>query len=623
MGTCATPCSIHRARGDELYANPPPALPPPPPVTATMDRPRLAFQPAAGVAARAGGRPAFAGAPLRRRRPCGAAALSPPRRCRPLRWSPAASADTQEKSTTGETGEDAAAATSGDPATTSSSSPLSAAGGGNGVSASDDGGRLVPPTNEAAAPAAVDAEVVSSSGSSTDVLRLAAVGGVCSVIAAILQHSWVADHRDATMTTIFVLGYAGIILEELLDFHKTGVALLMGVGIWVTLMTASPDHALVVSELSEQVSSISEILFFLIGASTIVEIVDAHQGFKIVTDAIRTNNRRVLLWAIGFITFFMSSVLDNLTSTIVMVSLLRKLIDDPKERWLYGAAVVIAANAGGAWTPIGDVTTTMLWIGGQVTAAATIKGLVIPSLVSLVVTLGIMSPPLRGDVVRPSTSGSDVMAPRGKLVFWTGLAALLSVPIFKAVTGLPPYLGMLSGLGVVWLVTDVIHAGEEDREELRGSAAVSRIDTSGVLFFLGILLAVAGLESAGILREVAVYLDAHISSREIIAAVIGLVSAVVDNVPLVAATMGMYSLDSVPPDSPLWQLIAFAAGTGGSMLIIGSAAGVALMGLEKVDFFWYMKKASLPAFAGFAAGIATYAAMATLHVPAIGAAAGM
>ncbi|GAB0496703.1 hypothetical protein MMPV_008018 [Pyropia vietnamensis] len=587
-----------------------------------MDRPRLAFQPAAGVTSCAGVRPAFTVAPLRPHRSCGMAAVSRPRRCRLPRWSPTASADTQEKSATGGSAKDAAAATNGDAAASSSSSLSAASSSSNGLSTSADGSGVGPPSSDAVASAAVDAEVVSS-GSSTDVLRLAAVGGVCSVVAAILQHSWVAEHRDVTMTTIFVLGYAGIILEELLDFHKTGVALLMGVGIWVTLMTASPDQALVVAELSEQVSSISEILFFLIGASTIVEIVDAHQGFKIVTDAIRTNNRRILLWAIGFITFFMSSVLDNLTSTIVMVSLLRKLIDDPKERWLYGAAVVIAANAGGAWTPIGDVTTTMLWIGGQVTAAATIKGLVLPSLVSLIVTLGILSPPLRGDVVRPSSSGSDAIAPRGKLVFWTGLAALLSVPVFKAVTGLPPYLGMLSGLGVVWLVTDVIHAGEEDREELRGSAAVSRIDTSGVLFFLGILLAVAGLESAGILREVAVYLDAHISSREIIAAVIGLVSAVVDNVPLVAATMGMYSLDSVPADSPLWQLIAFAAGTGGSMLIIGSAAGVALMGLEKVDFFWYLKKASLPAFAGFAAGIATYAAMASLHLPVIGATSGM
>jgi len=522
---------------------------------------------------------------------------------------PTASADTQEKSTSGDAANE-----------TSTAAANGSADAANTNGAASNGGGVVPASADGEA--AVDAEVVEDS-STTDILRLAAVGGVCSVIAAILQHSWVADHRDQTMTAIFVLGYAGIILEDLLDFHKTGVALLMGVGIWVTLMTASPDHALVVEELSTQVSSISEILFFLIGASTIVEIVDAHQGFKIVTDAITNNNRRVLLWAIGFITFFMSSVLDNLTSTIVMVSLLRKLIDDPKERWLYGAAVVIAANAGGAWTPIGDVTTTMLWIGGQVTAAATIKSLFIPSLVSLVVTLGIMSPPLTGDVTRPVATGNDAMAPRGKLVFWTGLAALLSVPVFKAVTGLPPYLGMLSGLGVVWLVTDVIHAGEEDREALRGSAAVSRIDTSGVLFFLGILLAVAGLESAGILREVAVYLDAHISSREVIAAVIGLVSAVVDNVPLVAATMGMYSLDTVKPDSPLWQLIAFAAGTGGSMLIIGSAAGVALMGLEKVDFFWYVKKASLPAFAGFAAGIASYAALAALHVPAIGAATGM
>eukprot|EP00168_Porphyra_purpurea_P006282 TRINITY_DN1773_c0_g1_i1.p1 TRINITY_DN1773_c0_g1~~TRINITY_DN1773_c0_g1_i1.p1 ORF type:complete len:390 (-),score=122.25 TRINITY_DN1773_c0_g1_i1:958-2001(-) len=342
-----------------------------------MDRLQLAFQPAPAIAARCA-RSAFAGAQLSPRRRCRAATHPPTQRSRLLRWAPTASADTQKQSTSGDAAKETTA--------TAVNGSVDAA---NTNGASSSGGGVVP--TSANGEAAVDAEVVEDS-SSTDILRLAAVGGVCAVIAAILQHSWVADHRDQTMTAIFVLGYAGIILEDLLDFHKTGVALLMGVGIWVTLMTASPDHALVVEELSTQVSSISEILFFLIGASTIVEIVDAHQGFKIVTDAITNNNRRVLLWAIGFITFFMSSVLDNLTSTIVMVSLLRKLIDDPKERWLYGAAVVIAANAGGAWTPIGDVTTTMLWIGGQVTAAATIKSLFIPSLVSLVVTLGIMSP---------------------------------------------------------------------------------------------------------------------------------------------------------------------------------------------------------------------------------------
>lgn len=412
-----------------------------------------------------------------------------------------------------------------------------------------------------------------------DIVRIGGVGVVIAVIAGLLQHSWVQDHRDLAMTGIFVLGYLGIILEKSLSFDKTGVALLMGVGVWTVLMTdaGGGEAAHHVKELlSEQVSDISEILFFLIGAMTIVEIIDAHRGFKVVTDFITTNNRKILLWTLGILTFFVSAVLDNLTSTIVVVSLLRKLVADTKERWLFGAAVVIAANAGGAWTPIGDVTTTQLWVHGNITALKTMTDLFIPSFVSLLTSLAFMTPMIgEGTFERPNGGGGE-LAPRASLVFWTGLAALVSVPIFKSVTGLPPYLGMLSGLGTLWIMTDALHAGE-DRESLRGLAAVKRIDTSGVLFFLGILLAVAGLDSAGILSQVAHYLDANVPSREFIATAIGLLSSVVDNVPLVAATMGMYSLDQIPQDSTLWQLIAFCAGTGGSILVIGSAAGVAFM----------------------------------------------
>lgn len=462
-------------------------------------------------------------------------------------------------------------------------------------------------------------------GGPSDVVRIGGVGVVVAVIAALLQHNWVADHRDLAMTGIFALGYVGIILEESIAFDKTGVALLMGVGVWTVLMTDSGggEAALAVNEaLAEQVAAISQILFFLIGAMTIVEIIDAHRGFKVVTDFITTNKRKVLLWTVGILTFFVSAILDNLTSTIVVVSLLRKLVADPKERWLFGSVAVIAANAGGAWTPIGDVTTTQLWVHGNISAIKTMVDLFLPSFVSMITSLCLFTPMVGdGNFERP-LGGTGELAPRARLVFWTGLASLISVPIFKAVTGLPPYLGMISALGTLWVMTDALHAGE-DRDSLRGLAAVKRIDTSGVLFFLGILLAVGGLESAGLLGEIAHWLDANVSSRELIATAIGLLSSVVDNVPLVAATMGMYSLDQVPRDAGLWQLIAYCAGTGGSILIIGSAAGVAFMGIEKVEFGWYAKKISIPTLAGYFAGIATYVAMHYVHLPSITSTLGM
>ncbi|KAK1323428.1 hypothetical protein QJS10_CPA02g00400 [Acorus calamus] len=301
-----------------------------------------------------------------------------------------------------------------------------------------------------------------------------------------------------------------------------------------------------------------------------------------------------------------------------MVSLLRKLVPPSEYRKFLGAVVVIAANAGGAWTPIGDVTTTMLWIHGQITTLQTMKGLFVPSAISLVVPLALMS--LTSEVNgkggdTPNMLASEQMAPRGQLVFSVGIGALVFVPVFKAVTGLPPFMGMLLGLGMLWILTDAIHYGESGRQKLKVPQALSRIDTQGILFFLGILLSVSSLEAAGILRELANYLDAHISSSELIASAIGVVSAVIDNVPLVAATMGMYDLTSYPQDSEFWQLIAFCAGTGGSMLIIGSAAGVAFMGMEKVDFFWYLRKVSGFAFAGYTAGIVAYLALQNLHIP--------
>ena len=365
-------------------------------------------------------------------------------------------------------------------------------------------------------------------------------------------------------------------------------------------------------KLSEKVSETSEVVFFILGAMTIVEIVDAHRGFKVVTDVINSKTYKGLMWLIAGITFFMSAILDNLTTTILMVSLMKKvLVGDSEEmkenRKLFGALIVIAANAGGAWTPIGDVTTTMLWINGQISALPTIVSLFLPSLVSVIVSTLVLQGQLpEGKELDNDNRETTDLAPRGRLVFATGVAGLVSVPLFKATTGLPPYLGVLASLGVLWTLTDAIHAGE--REELKAPAALSKIDTSGVLFFLGILLSVGALDSAGLLTNIATTLEKVLPNELLLSGSIGVASAIIDNVPLVAATMGMYPLSVVPEDSSLWQLIAFCAGTGGSIFVIGSAAGVALMGLEKVDFLWYAKKISLSAFAGYLGGIAVYQA---------------
>ncbi|KAM3742817.1 hypothetical protein ACB098_07G096800 [Castanea mollissima] len=451
----------------------------------------------------------------------------------------------------------------------------------------------------------------------TDLLKALAVIAAAATGAVAINQSWVAANQDVAMALLFGIGYAGIIFEESLAFNKSGVGLLMAVSLWAVRSIGAPSTDIAVSELTNASAEISEIVFFLLGAMTIVEIIDAHQGFKLVTDNITTRKPRTLLWVIGLVTFFLSSVLDNLTSTIVMVSLLRKLVPPSEFRKLLGAVVVIAANAGGAWTPIGDVTTTMLWIHGQISTLQTMKDLFVPSAVSLAVPLALMS--LTSEVNGKGQDSSNVMAseqmaPRGQLVFFVGTGALIFVPVFKALTGLPPFMGILLGLGVLWILTDAIHYGESERQKLKVPQALSRIDTQGVLFFLGILLSVSSLEAAGILRALANYLDAHISSSEVIASAIGVVSAIIDNVPLVAATMGMYDLTSFPQDSEFWQLIAYCAGTGGSMLVIGSAAGVAFMGMEKVDFFWYLRKVSGFAFAGYAAGIAAYLALHNLPI---------
>ena len=407
---------------------------------------------------------------------------------------------------------------------------------------------------------------------------------------------------------IFGIGYAAIAFEHNIKINKTATALITGVLCWVVYISFVPDKASVDLSLIEHLGDISSILFFLLGAMTIIELVDAHDGFEIITDFITQTNKRSLIWILGFLTFFLSSVLDNLTTTIVMVALLRKLIRNPEDRLLFVGIVVIAANAGGAWTPIGDVTTTMLWIGGQISTLNIMYKLILPSLACLIVPLAAVSFQLHGKVERMpvSKNANDLVLSKSqqKLVLALGILVLILVPVFKTYTHLPPFMGMMLGLGLLWVVTEIMHGpGEhENKKHLTLANALRRIDLTSILFFLGILLAIAALQSSGILTVMATWLAQTIGNQNIIVIVIGLISSIVDNVPLVAATQGMYSLSQYPMDHSLWQFLAYCAGTGGSILIIGSAAGVAAMGMEKINFFWYVKKISWLALLGYFAG---------------------
>ncbi len=441
---------------------------------------------------------------------------------------------------------------------------------------------------------------------------------------------------------VFVLGYAAIALEHPIKINKTASALLTAVIAW-TLLVMLPmpigientsafaaylsglgqaglgslqEHFshFVGHELSHHLGSISEILFFLLGAMTIVELVDAHQGFRIITDRITTKNTVKLLWIVSIITFFLSSVLDNLTTSIVMVSLLRKLIQEAEQRKFFAGMVIIAANAGGAWTPIGDVTTTMLWIGGQISTGAIMSSVFLPSLVCLIVPLGVLSFSLRGEIkgFDHDPNQQEQGTVKGSLLMLIlGVGSLLFVPVYKTVTHHPPYLGILLGLGLLWLVSELIHADkdEEERKPYTAVHALSKVDTSSVLFFLGILLAISALQTANILSAAATWLDQTVGDLRIIVYLIGMLSAVIDNVPLVAASQGMYDMATYPTDHWMWQFMAYCAGVGGSGLIIGSAAGVAVMGMEKIDFGWYLRKISLWAILGYTAGALVYLMM--------------
>ena len=411
---------------------------------------------------------------------------------------------------------------------------------------------------------------------------------------------------------LFAVGYLAIAFEDLIGINKTATALLTGVLCW-TCYAVNTDARVFLPELSHHLGSIAEILFFLLGAMVVVELMDAHGSFNLITDRITTRNPRTLLWIIALLAFFLSAFLDNLTAAIVMVSLLRKLVVQPRIRQLMVGVIVIAANAGGAWSPIGDVTTTMLWIGGQVTAANIIKTLFLPSLICAMVPVlyWSFSKTIR-NAPNEAAPSLVIISPRDRLerriMLVVGLGGLLFVPVFKTTTGLPPYMGMMLVLGIIWLVSEVLHRkkDEDDRLPFTASYALSRIDSPSILFFLGILLAVGSLEVTHLLPNLARWLDQTVGNQSTIILLIGLTSAVFDNVPLVAATMGMYDLAVFPPDSFLWEFIAYCAGTGGSILIIGSAAGVAVMGMERIDFVWYLKKISAMALIGYLAGAAVY-----------------
>lgn len=453
-----------------------------------------------------------------------------------------------------------------------------------------------------------------------------------------------------TLVVIFIVGYLAIALEHPLRVDKTASALLLGMLMWVIYALGAESVVPVVSgehfrhflesnpalankslhyqalqyvlnvDIIEQLGDIMQTLLFLIGAMTIVEMVDVHGGFRVITDRINTRDKKKLLWIISFVTFFMSAILDNLTTTIVMLMLLRKLITQKEERWLYAGMIVIAANSGGAWSPIGDVTTIMLWVSGNISAPALLSYVLLPSLVSMLVPLCIISSKLTGDLPPRDTvieKNSFITARQRATMFYLGVGGLIFVPVFKSVTHLPPFVGMLFVLGALWVFTEIFYNSQmlEQAKELRLPKVISRVDMPSILFFLGILMAVAVLQCTGILSDVASFLDEKIHNVYWIGLILGVLSAIVDNVPLVAGVMGMYPVADPAAtgyaanfviDGTFWELMSYCAGVGGSILIIGSAAGVIVMGLEKISFGWYLKKFSWVALLGYLSGAAVY-----------------
>ena len=436
----------------------------------------------------------------------------------------------------------------------------------------------------------------------------------------------------------FVIGYLFIAIESVTKINKAAIALLMFVVCWTIFMIdpaslvpalASVDHSQMANAVSkiieEHLGETGTTLFFLMGAMTIVELVDQNGGFNFVKDTLKTKSKRSLLWRIAIMTFILSAILDNLTTSIVMIMILRKLVKERKDRVIYASLVIIAANSGGAFSPIGDVTTIMLWNKGVITAAGVITEVLIPSIVSMVIPAYVLSLSLKGELVVPEANKAAnadedyLTASQRKLIFFLGVGGLIFVPIFKTITHLPPFVGILLVLGILWTVTESMYRHLEhddcDGMQKRVSRMLTRIDMSTILFFLGILMAVGSLQTIGALAQLGEGLNVWFDGNHyLVTGIIGVLSSIVDNVPLVAGCMGMYPVQAVGDmavDGIFWQLLAYCAGVGGSMLIIGSAAGVVVMGLEKITFGWYMKHISWVAFLGYIAGIVSYWALRT------------
>lgn len=458
----------------------------------------------------------------------------------------------------------------------------------------------------------------------------------------------------AALVVVFVIGYLLIALEHPIKIDKSATALLLGMVMWVLFILGADalpfavekaaEHGyaghlsdFVNAEILHHMGEIATTLFFLIGAMTIVELVDVHGGFSIITDRITSRDKKKLLWILGFVTFFMSAILDNLTTSIVMVMLLRKLVNEPKERWLYASMIIIAANAGGAWSPIGDITTIMLWVKGNISTGAVMMYVLLPSLVAMIIPLLFVTGKLKGKLA--SVEGSAVAQENfvskkeRNMLFYLGVGGLIFVPIFKTITHLPPFIGMLFSLSILWIVTEMMYNGKalDPQRQHRLPRVLQRIDTPTILFFLGILMAVAVLQSTGILGDMANMLAEKVGDANIINIVLGFLSSIVDNVPLVAAAQGMYSIIPLEQaqalaadswdinfiqDGAFWLMLTYCAGVGGSMLIIGSAAGVVVMGLEKINFGWYLKNISLVAMLGYLAGAAVLIGELMLFPPA-------
>ncbi len=458
----------------------------------------------------------------------------------------------------------------------------------------------------------------------------------------------------AALVVVFIIGYLLIALEHPIKIDKSATALLLGMVMWVLFILGADALPFVVEKAAEHgyaghlsdfvnaeilhhMGDIATTLFFLIGAMTIVELVDVHGGFSIITDRITSRDKKKLLWILSFVTFFMSAILDNLTTSIVMVLLLRKLVSEPKERWLYASMIIIAANAGGAWSPIGDITTIMLWVKGNISTGAVMMYVILPSIVAMIIPLLFVTSKLNGRLTnieaKAEAQENHVTKKERNMLFYLGVGGLIFVPIFKTITHLPPFIGMLFSLSILWIVTEMMYNGKalDPQRQHRLPRILQRIDTPTILFFLGILMAVAVLQSTGILGDMANLLAKKVGDVNVINIVLGFLSSIVDNVPLVAAAQGMYEIVPVEyaqtlapghwdlnfiQDGVFWLLLTYCAGVGGSMLIIGSAAGVVVMGLEKINFGWYLKNISLIAALGYLAGVAVLIGELMLFDPA-------